>query len=634
MARNIDVLKARVRRPVLLILCVLLSGELRAEAAHAPDLTYSPPPLLLSDADAAALCRAGLGALQGVRRPFDALPKRLKKDTGLRVVFLSVSDGKTPARIAMGFGNGPAKALQRAATKMRQQTPGIDVEKPTTLRLKLDIVEKTIQVADLRPRQRRPRHSSQLGIAFDWGAGLAFLAEELTTRDLMRPTGLVRLDTFEEYVGKRGWGEAVRLRQLFRRAPIAVARFRSVSYFYDGRRASPLYRGHRLWVAISRDHLHEAALSVGAYLTRSVRKDGRFIYLYHAHKDRISRRYNLVRHAGTLFAMLDLYALTRDEALLDASRRGLDYLRRAAKPFGPPEAEMSCFVKSNGSANLGGPALAVVAMTLYQKLTGDARYAPLMKRLGNFVAGSIRRDGSFISKRDYATGDVMDFQSQYYPGEALLGLVRLYQADAQEKWIEAAQRGAAWLITVRDSETEDSTLTHDHWLLYALDELHRHRPNPMYVEHALRIARVILSAQRRTIDLPDWPGSYYTPPRSAPTATRTEGLLAAYRLLRDTGRKEDSAGILNAIHLGMAFQLQLQIYPETAMYMRRPARALGGVRRNFGGFSIRIDYCQHHLSGILALHRLLQEEGRSELAAPQAMRLLKLREKAAFPWRK
>ena len=607
----------------LLILPALAS----AQAGAKTELAFSATAIPFSRAEGTALCRAAAEALRGDERALAAL--RLPSDAEVRqqIVFLSISDGNSTAKVALGIGSGLREAVRNAANKLRPLPARAETW------LKLDIVLRAIPFSTPELKYLRIQNSSLLGIAFDWDAGLAFLPEELLAARLVYANGMIRWDQFPVYLKSRGSGDLPRLLAIAQQPPTPVAFFSTASCFYNGREAITLCRGHRTWDTLKRDELRAYAESAGRYLTGAVGAEGRFAYDYYLRTDRVSKDYNLVRHAGTLIAMIDLYALNQDKELLAATRRGLEYLSGQARPFGSPDEKMACFVMDDGAVNLGGPALALIAFAGHEKATGDRRFAPVMARLGNYVAASIQADGSFISQRDFKTGKVALWQSEYYPGEAIFGLARLHGCDPQRKWIDAAARGAKWVIQVRDKEGTVPKLIHDHWLLYALNALHRIEPQPEYLAHTRRIVGAICKAQRQSVKIPDWPGSYYAPPRAGPTATRTEGLLAAYALLRDYSSVVNEADRLRpVIQLSVAFQLQMQVFPETAMYAQNPRRALGGVRDHLTDFSVRIDTCQHHLSALLALYRLLENERREELAAPEAMAILQARREMIFHW--
>ena len=598
-----------------------------------PDLQFSAPALPFSQMEATALCRATAATLRGEAKALDTVSLPVGADAQQRIVFLSMSDGSATAKVALGIGGDLREAIRSAVEKLRPAlAPGGKQRVGAETWLKLDIVLRAMPFTTPELKYLRMQNPSLLGLAFDWDTGLAFLPEELLCARLVRANGMIRWDQFPVYLKSRGSGDLARLIAIAKQPPTPVAFFSAASCFYDGHEAVTLFRGHRTWETLRRDEVRASAESVGRYLKGAVGEDGRFVYDYYLRTDGVSTDYNIVRHAGTLVAMLDLYALNADKELLDASRRGLEYLSREAKPFGRPDENMACFVSEDGTATLGGPALALVAFAAYEKATGDRRFVPVMIRLGNYAVACIRADGSFICKRKFDSGAPEDWQSEYYPGETIFGLVRLHGCEARPKWIEAAARGADWVTNTRDREGKGVSLIHDHWMLYALNELHRVKPQPAYLAHARRLVDTICRAQRRTTEMPDWPGSYCTPPRAGPTATRSEGLLAARALLRDYGAANEADRLLPAIHLGLAFQLQMQVFAETAMYARNPRRVLGGVRDSLTDFSVRIDTCQHHLSSLLALYRLLEREGRDELAAAEAMTVLTERRQKIFHW--
>ncbi|HEX9637049.1 MAG TPA: hypothetical protein VGB99_05920, partial [Acidobacteriota bacterium] len=182
---------------------------------------------------------------------------------------------------------------------------------------------------------------------------------------------------------------------------------------------------------------------------------------------------------------------------------------------------------------------------------------------------------------------------------------RAHEALGQPRWVDAAERGARWLIEVRDGRLSDRQLSHDHWLMLALNELHRARPRAIFLNHALRLARLIVASQLGAGRAPDWAGGFYTPPRTTPTAIRCEGLAAVYQLARDHGRRESLESILQALRLGNRFQLQAQLLAPGAMLLPDPRRALGGFRESLTSYEVRIDYVQHSLSSLLALRRIL-----------------------------
>ncbi len=556
-------------------------------------------PLELSTDQGETLVRVVSESLAQGNSAVNEVPDPLVNDDQARIVFLSVSDGQSHAWVVIGAARGLVPAIEQALSRLQATLPvGFRPEW-----VKLDIVDTVRPPQTVRSNTHFSFERSLEGLAFERESHIAFLPEELVAHTLVDSGGDVQFDNITWYLEARR--PPTETSTKFDTSSVHKARrFTTRSFFYNGKQAFPLYRGHRLIDDITSEDLLTAAQRAGAYLTRSVNRDGKFIYIYLPKSNRVLDEYNLIRHAGSVYAMLELYQVTQEKELLSASTRAIDYLLQYVKPWG--EAPKSAaLVSMDGAMKLGGTALTAVALAKYVEVTHDQQYMPLLQQLGQYIEDSQLDNGRFISERAYPSGEISDYESRYYPGESLLALVRLYALDGQEHWLDTAEKGSKYLIKVRDQGVPMGELIHDHWLLYALNELYRYRPNPMYLEHAMLIAQAISQSQNRIPQYPDYRGSYYTPPRSTATATRTEGLVAAYKLARDYGRKEDAQSILTTIRLNIMFQLQTQFQPESVLYISDPQRALGAFHKSLTNFEIRNDYVQHNISSILGVYQIL-----------------------------
>ena len=179
--------------------------------------------------------------------------------------------------------------------------------------------------------------------------------------------------------------------------------------------------------------------------------------------------------------------------------------------------------------------------------------------------------------------------------------------DPSPARLDAAEKGAEWLINVRDIGLRPHELQADHWLLYALDDLYRQRPKQLYLDHAMKIAQGMIGAQVLESPFEDHIGSWLKPPpRATPASTRNEGLIRAYRLARDFHRPDDARAIREALERGMKFQMQCQLGPAAVMLHPDPQRALGGVRGSLYDDEVRIDYVQHFISAQLGMYQLME----------------------------
>ena len=529
------------------------------------------------------------------------LPKGLETDAGARIIFLSVSDGKSPARVTMARGTGIAAVLADALE--RERAGRADGHKPAWVRL--DIVKEVVGPLKLDWNGPLKHERSLYGVAFARKWGIALLPDVLVARGLVRDNGVLDTRRTSEHLQDKAAKDA--FREVCLELKPTLFRFSAISLFSDGRQVVPLYRGHRLMEPLSAERLLACATLAGEYLVRSTGADGRFAYVYDAGRDSVPDKYNILRHAGTTYAMLELYEVTRSEPLRDAATRAIAHLLKHARP-GPDDPKGTLCIVEGGEAKLGGNALAIIALARHARVTGDRGQLATMAKLARWIEQAQGDDGRFrIHKQNFPSGKVGRFRSQYYPGEAILALVRLSALDGNGKWLDVAERAAHYLIEVRDKDKPRRELPHDHWLLYGLNELYRARPKARYLDHAMTIAGVIVEAQMRRPKYPDWDwaGGFYQPPRSTPAAVRSEGLCAAYRLARDFGRETEARRFRVAAELATALQLKTQVRPESAMFLTKPQRAMGGFRRGFTSNEIRIDYVQHNISALLALRQIM-----------------------------
>jgi len=518
------------------------------------------------------------------------------------LIMVSLSRENRTAVVARGEGAGIDAAIGDAASILRSHLTPSEIRRA---KLKIDLAVGADPIERFDGDGRADIDRSLDGI---WllDTDLVLLPEELLSRRLVDSNGDLQSKRLRRYLAEGARAPALTVEGNPGKAGSAYRRIRFTSLVEGASgEAVPLFRGNPRNPGTSPPKLLDAADQGGRYLLRHQRKDGSFDYSYEPKKDTVSDDYNLLRHAGSCYALVELYQATGNDEYRAAADRGLEYLLTFSRP--PKETRLEpafeAIVSPGGEAKLGGAALAVLSMVQYQRATGDDGRLDRSRSMADFLLFQQEADGHFQSKYFYGPPDSKPFESIYYPGEAILALVRLYGVDPQEEWLDAARAGADWLIDVRDAGKPTSALPHDHWLLMGLDELHQLTGNDGYAIHAARIAEAIVAAQRTISPYPDWVGSFYDPPRSTPTATRAEGLVAAARLARRTGQNETL--LIEALQRMAVFQLRCQITPENSLYLPRPDLARGGFRRSLTDWEVRIDYVQHNVSALLGFRSLL-----------------------------
>lgn len=555
------------------------------------------PPVgaVLDEAAVRGLPAAARAALE--QRPGPAPEDR--GPAGPRWVAISVARERSSALVGTAVGEDLSAALRRAAVDLRQKAGTAAL----VGRVKVDVLTNLEKPVALGSGSRVEIEPGLDGLVFATGT-LWLLPEEIHSRGLVKSDGEVRWSRIASYLEETG-RTATKLVEKAAGKPYARARFASAVESGEGAGAV-LFRGNRLVPPTDAESLLAAARAAGDHLLRHQREDGSFHYIYRAERDKVETSYNELRHAGTSYALFELHAATGDPRYFEAGNRAVRWLlsQRLQGPRAEDAAaDFDTIVSDDPEAKLGGAALALLAMAKRVEVGGDASLLETMRGLARFIAFQQEPDGRFRSKYYYGKAPAREFESIYYPGEAILALARLHRLDGDRRWLEVARKGADWLIDRRDAGKGIAELPHDHWLLMGLEELIPLTGDARYLAQARRIAEAITTSERLNPEPPDWVGSFYIPPRATPAATRSEALVAMARLAARQGI--DPKPYLESLERMIRFQLRCQVTPENAFYVPRPDQALGGFRRSLTVWELRIDYAQHNLSSLLGYRGLL-----------------------------
>ena len=343
------------------------------------------------------------------------LSEELERDHQLRLIFVSTRGDDGATRVSLGHGRGIGTALRDALRRL---------PRPTSISaVKVDLVGSTARLARGGRDSPTSTDFGNLGLAYDASPFVALLPDEIVSAGLLDSTGALDRERTADYL-KTSRRPADPMPLAGRRAAEAYT-IGTQSAFFDGTSYLPLYRGHRTYSELTPSLLLEAARLGGAYLARSVDGQGRFVYLYDAARDHHSKEYNVLRHAGAVYAMLELYEATHDQALLEVAGRALGYLVAQIRPCRLDATSYYCLVE-NDEIKVGGHGLALLALSTYGRITGSKKHLGVMKGLAEWLAKLQEPNGNFRAhKVMFSSGALTPFQSLYYPGEAIYGLTTL-----------------------------------------------------------------------------------------------------------------------------------------------------------------------------------------------------------------
>ena len=593
-------------RAILLALaCVslLTTAAAHAQAIWFEDLKAAAPLELRAEQ---ALARHIAARITGKAAP--ALPEAIATDKHPSIIFISASDGRQTANVAIGSGVGLSAATDDAVHRLKAMGP-VDAYR----HIKIDLVADCQAARRGVMQQPLPSDTSLYGLAFPRSSRVALLPEQLRGGGLVDDERRVRWERLDCYL--KAPAAMFGPQNAFALSDLPMRMFICHSYYVANDAVHRLYRGHRLFhEAITPDLLLSAVVAGADYLARTTGEDGQFLYLYRPSTNTAPDDYNLARHGGTLWGLLTAYEKTRSDEHLATARRALRFQLAQVKAV-PWAGDGAACVAEGDTVQLGAVALAAISIAQYTRATGDRQHLPGLQRRVKYIqfcqvaSGRFARHQVKLDDGRPAGPDVI-----YYPGEAILALIMLHQVDGAPAWLDTAERGLRYLGTNLATMPEDEQTSAAHWLLYSLAAMQRVRPNPIYVDLAVSQARLIIRGQVTTSSQIDQVGRYGSRHAGTPAATRAEALVCAYVLAHAAGRHDEAAMILRALKLSAGFQLQMQYRPELAMYFTDPARILGGFAESLTGDEIRNDYVQHHMLSLLGLHGILSTQPTASVA--------------------
>lgn len=337
----------------------------------------------------------------------------------------------------------------------------------------------------------------------------------------------------------------------------------------------------------SREAARKVVCASLEHLTGLIRPDGKFVYAHSADdpEDDLGG-YNMLRHCGTVWFMLrainglDLKPGVKDRKVIGAAiAYALGKMKRPKWVFG--DDPCLCIV-TKGAVKLGGVGLALVMLA--EVRAAGARLGPQGKaavpdvdaRIAGLQSYALLQiDGAdFFHKRDFVTGEVLPFRSDYYTGEALLGLL---VSECRDPVIAPQTLG---LLTSGYGVDFQS-----HWMAYAACEAFERKATDSNVTRGYIEALVGHIVQNPR---------YRARRESTPIACRTEAL-TRFLLLAAKHQGAFSAALVQAAEEATRDNLgfQLQWYKNGQFWKSDDDRR------------VQIDYIQHNATAFLNWHQYL-----------------------------
>lgn len=548
--------------------------------------------------------------------------------TAPNLLFFSFTDGTARSHIVRAAGASFAQAWKDGATRCQAEARRLKLA-ARWLRVDWPVETQATTWAELAERLKRTkRNYFRMGLALDAELRHAFLEPELNANAML----YLGADKAEAGVNPKNFTVRAQRRfgktfepdfspdaavYVFTHEGLFVSDDPAINALPDGsepnwlpatatrlgwRNPASLNAGLRQIPALSAGQVYALIESSANFLARQVKKSGQFVYGHFPCFGRLIPTYNSLRHASSVYSMLEAWELTRDDALLAAIRRGLTCLadtliRRYPQPDG---THLAYNVDVNGEIKLGANAVSLLALVKYDELTHDTRYRGLMEELALGIArmqdANTGKLVHVLNSDDLSVKEA--FRIVYYDGEAAFGLMRLYGLTRDPRWLAIVEKAFDYFIA------NDHWKHHDHWLSYCANELTLYKPEEKYFRFGVQnIAGYLDFILTRETTYP----------------TLLELSMAFEAMLRriNTDHPEmrhvlddlDIEKFHRALHHRAHYLLNGFFWPELAMYYAKPQSVVGSFFIRHHSFRVRIDDIEHYLSGYVAYWKMLTGTG-------------------------
>ncbi len=312
-------------------------------------------------------------------------------------------------------------------------------------------------------------------------------------------------------------------------------------------------------------------------------------YIYFPSKDEYSKKNSDLRQLSTLWMMTELRQFLKADSLDELINNTFSYYLKYIKT-----KDGYAFLEIGNNSNLAFNAF--IAMALLNSNRQDKE--TLIEKFANGVLALQKNDGSYYT--DFmAKGDA---GIDYYPGEAMLALMKLYGSTKNPSYIDSVKKAFPYY---RDYWRNKKNTAFIPWHTQAYFLLYNETKDP-------EVAKFIFEMNDWLIDnyqiyysksAEEFGAFVLNNPQSCLTSVYLEGINDAYSLAVAIGDDYHKKKYATSTRFGTRFILQTQFNKDNSSSLKNPIRAIGGFRQNLKNNAQRIDYLQHAINSLIKAYK-------------------------------
>lgn len=317
---------------------------------------------------------------------------------------------------------------------------------------------------------------------------------------------------------------------------------------------------------------------------------GKFIYGIDALTGEKYTSYNLLRHAGSIWSIINAKKYIKDPDLEQRVEKIIDYIldrymvRRRNKIFiSKSERKDACSIGASG--------LMLLALTDYQVQFKNDKYLEIAKGIADGILSMQQPNGQYYQIYDNNLELKEPFECEFYVGETTLALMKIYAITKEEKYLDSVMDALDYCISIGFEKYSD------HWMAYTLAALSEYVQNEKIIEFATRN----VNAVQRTRFNP----------------TRLEASVQLYKFYENMKKYDQFASNLEEfpieqvesnINFYLKMLMSYYIDDETAIYMKNINISKYGFFCPSDNNRMRIDDIQHSIMGLMNYIEICNKE--------------------------
>lgn len=335
-------------------------------------------------------------------------------------------------------------------------------------------------------------------------------------------------------------------------------------------------------------HLHQSLIMGGDWFMRNQTPAGDFNYELNVQTGTLTSGYNIVRQAGSLYSLSQLYSLSRKPTYKVGLEQGIHFFQQYFEQVNGNPTILR--INYRGECKSNSVALFLLALIEYMEAepAAAAQYNETAISLANYLLFTQTPHGSFLQTV------VPPSESDYNNGESFYALMRMHTFSHDPIYLEGAKKAAFFIMESYSQKKFSSSLFA--WAMEGFAYLYQVENNPTYWKFMHDYSDMYLTVNGGKYVKRYFHGESITPP-SGNLGVFLEGLIHVAWIAKenDTSYYQE---LIQFIEPSLRYLMTLQINGPSSSRKTNYDLLSGGLCYDYACHTQRIDITHHTLSAI------------------------------------